>query len=1314
MRILIVILALIAAVVTTLVSSRPHLDQMETRLSRSVAIALNEDERFGNVEIQFDHLKGTLSGTVPTEEAKRDAEKTARRNRMAGRIVNEIKVLQRDQASQLLVTYEDGEVFLKGSLPSEEIRNALVEAASSAGQFSSDLFVSDRVQFSDWQNELILNLPDLLKDATKMRLEISPAGISAQGGIRGEAAKSKFIATAENLQPGAIFTQKIDVLPDLPAQLVVVLNGKSAKIGGRLPNESQKNELSQQMAQNGLDLDFGDLEISPRVIQPTWLPKVTAFLPTFVSSGIDSFELSDSGLTLIGKIKGDAAKEKLLLGANKITSKIFDNVEFVPDRPAMIFATLADGVLTIEGELAPPESGETLLKSTPSVQNEVERDPRVIRPAWQKQAFPFVTAFFKDAKSGAISIRDNNLLLSREIKGEAARDALVSSAQAQFPSLKIDNQITLEPDQPAKLVASLKNQTLTLSGQIDDVEIKKQLLALTNQPSINKVIADELAINRRVIKPQWSVGLADFLKVGFANITEGSFELDPSNLRLERTVIGKTGNEAFLSAAKKFWPEAKIENFLTIQPDQPVLLQAALKDGKLRLNGLVQDQATKEKILAAASEIEPLPILSADIKTDPMVIFPEWMDEIPNFLTSFLSEAEQAELNLKNGGLELTRDGLTSEQKGKFALQATSFLSKDGKFIDKMKLAPDQPSVLTAVLSMGNLQLIGTVPTESLKAKIETAANAVGKKVSSKIQVSAEVAPPDWEKALPGFLTDFFDGADSAELEINGKGLRLKRQVPDNTLRGKLLARANLMLPEGAGLTNQLVLPPDKPANLEVVLTDGAMRLKGWIPDDATKNRIGKFASILDLAPEKVDNSLRTSSRIISPAWVNGLDGLLTAIFKQSTDAELTIDSDGILVRKIVSSTDQKDLILAKAKPLLPEGGKLTDEITVVIPKIAHLKIELLDGSILLSGLVPSQEISDAIGSAAAKLGDFKLTNDISIEEELEIAGWEKNAAPFIATFFAETEAAKVELTPTKLTLNRRVADEEAKTEFLKAAKAILPKEAELIDQIVVLKPSAAAPPAPAMNETEPQMPKPIVAKPIVVKPMSTVNPTQLASAALVVTFPNGGIQLSGALPDRWSRDTILEGSNRVGRTKNNILIVEELPKIKWPPAIGKFLPVFAEKAAEARLEIAEKTVLLFGETKDTNTKEVLLATLAATLPDGFEVRDHLHVAEEVTKVFSEAIPFRSGSTWISPESKELVEAVSKRILEIDNPRILIKGFADSADDPQTNTIVSEMRAKEIRDQLIELGIKPQVVEVVGAGENAGGKRVEITVVREK
>ena len=90
----------------------------------------------------------------------------------------------------------------------------------------------------------------------------------------------------------------------------------------------------------------------------------------------------------------------------------------------------------------------------------------------------------------------------------------------------------------------------------------------------------------------------------------------------------------------------------------------------------------------------------------------------------------------------------------------------------------------------------------------------------------------------------------------------------------------------------------------------------------------------------------------------------------------------------------------------------------------------------------------------------------------------------------------------------------------------------------------------------------------------------------------------------------------------------------------------------------------------------------------------------------------------MSPEAKVQIESVATRALEDKEAhRILIKGFANSSDDPQSNTSVSELRAYEVRDILIDLGLDAHSLEAVGAGDGEGnheGRRVEITVAKKK
>ena len=1062
MRYLVVILALILAVATTLFARRANVRDLESKLTEPVAEALARDGRFSKVSVRFERLVGVMSGTVPSEQAREEAERLARRSKTAGHIVNRIEILRRDQPALLTMSFKEGEIHLEGALPSEVFRNDLVRAASAAGDVSSDLLVSDRVSFDPWQTPILEELPALFEKAKALKVAISPDGLDLEGGVKGQEAKSALLERAARLKTAKI-TERVAILPDLPPTLTILADGKNATLSGRLADEAAKQKIVDWVAAAGIQTQAEDLTVSKRVEPANWAA-LDAFLPAFSKSGVSRLTLDESGLTLSGEIKGDEAKEQLLAKARSVSDQVRDEVELAPDRPAKFTATLADGKLVLEGQL-PPQNAENTAK-TPKigsgvvVEDRIERNRRVIAPKWDTDVAPFLEAFFKDAKSGVARLDGNQLVLNREIKGEAAREAMLKLAGERFAGVSLKSEITLAPDQPAQLLATLNEGKLSVTGQVAKEQTKAAVAGLQGETGIAQVDVSGLKVSPRVIAPAWSPRLAAFLKSALDGRKAGVIELDPEKLRLKRSVKGQTGKNALMAAAKAFWPEAKVIDELTVEPDKPAALAVALSGGELTLSGSIPDAATRAQLVQAVAKIQPAPKLVNQLKIDPMVIPPNWENRMAGFLSDFFSGTNAAQMKLDGAKLQLTREGLRSEEKAKLAVQAARLLPLGGEYVDEMKLAPNQPALLTAILSQGKLRITGAVPSPTLKSRIEQAAAATNFEVTGEIQVSSQIAKPAWEEGLPAFLTEFFAGAAAGELELTGQGMRLNRRVPDSKTQGKLLARANLLLPDGAGLTNQIMLPPDKPASLHVLLEDGKLRLKGWVPDEAAKNWAQKLAGNLKLKEEAIENSLRISGKIMPPTWTQGVEALWPDLFAQANEAELSVGPEGVRIRREMADPAAKVALLAKAKSLVPKDGELTDQIVIVVPRIPRLYATLADGELMIQGLVPSQEIKAAVGSAAAGAGDFEVVNALDVDTNLTMPGWEKTAAGFVGKFFAGTEAAEIDLTPKLVKMKRQVADAKAKSAFIDQAKAFLPKDAKLVDEIAVVAPPK--PPAPA------------------------------------------------------------------------------------------------------------------------------------------------------------------------------------------------------------------------------------------------------------
>ncbi|MDR1737708.1 MAG: OmpA family protein [Candidatus Symbiothrix sp.] len=95
-------------------------------------------------------------------------------------------------------------------------------------------------------------------------------------------------------------------------------------------------------------------------------------------------------------------------------------------------------------------------------------------------------------------------------------------------------------------------------------------------------------------------------------------------------------------------------------------------------------------------------------------------------------------------------------------------------------------------------------------------------------------------------------------------------------------------------------------------------------------------------------------------------------------------------------------------------------------------------------------------------------------------------------------------------------------------------------------------------------------------------------------------------------------------------------------------------------------------------------------------------IKEEVRKLFKRAlngIQFETGKATIKKTSNPILNEIVK-VMD-DNPSYLltISGHTDNVGKPESNQILSENRAKAVKDYLIEHGIKAERLTALGFGD---------------
>jgi outer membrane protein OmpA-like peptidoglycan-associated protein len=196
----------------------------------------------------------------------------------------------------------------------------------------------------------------------------------------------------------------------------------------------------------------------------------------------------------------------------------------------------------------------------------------------------------------------------------------------------------------------------------------------------------------------------------------------------------------------------------------------------------------------------------------------------------------------------------------------------------------------------------------------------------------------------------------------------------------------------------------------------------------------------------------------------------------------------------------------------------------------------------------------------------------------------------------------------------------------------------------------------------------------------------------------------------------------------DEVKIAKSAGRALWVPAVAGFLPYFGGMVPDGTLEIRDGKLTLSGQAFDSAARDHLLAELTRALPaDLLKVEDQMTLIHEGTA--SGSLPpfliyFNSNSDWIRPDGrKEIGRAVALGKTLPPGSTILVKGFADVRGDPRSNQALSELRARSVHDELMELGLPKDQIKLIAVGSAEARKgrsdevwskdrRVEIIAVR--
>jgi outer membrane protein OmpA-like peptidoglycan-associated protein len=876
-------------------------------------------------------------------------------------------------------------------------------------------------------------------------------------------------------------------------------------------------------------------------------------------------------------------------------------------------------------------------------------------------------ALHADERFSAVAV-EYNLLDGRvagRVPGPSVREEVLAVADAARPAGRLFDhlEIVLPRDQPARILVSGAEGGLTLSGTVGDADFKDSLETSLAPVVAGRAIQNQLAVSERVRQPEWAANAGPLIARFLQRIPGGTVELSDSQFLLRGRIKGEEAREALLADVRTFLPKGgNLVSEIDLLPDRPAQLTVKRAGSEYSLSGRLPTPADATGIAQALGSRGTVRNL---VEADARVVAPAWAGKLPAFLQGFFADGE-GEVSLDGNRLNVSGDRPASKGKAGWTGLLDAMKTAGLEVTDSMRLVPDLEPSLHAKLEGGVLSLHGRVPSDADRKRLSDAASATGTtKVANTLEVNPAVKSAPWLASVPGLFKSLFSNRPSGGLSFDGAPWRIAGETDNAVTREALLAEASKLLPQGVTMESsglRLAAAPGMPVRL--VLKDGRLTVTGALPVESRKAAAEK--ALDQLRPTTLDLSqLSVNPVAVTPPWADSVFALAKDFFRGAETGELEIQPQSVRMKREFPSTSERDKLLASLTKALPEGIALIDQ-TFLPSTVA---------------LVATPPISKPVPTPPA-------------------------TPPVMPAPPVPAKPTPPAVPPATMAL------------------AAAPSQSAPAAPAPITVASVPAPPKPA--------PTPAPAKPAAkTPPKSTAKSGSKSQPWMVARFQESERLLQGNLPDQASRKVLAAAlAKTTGSAKfvDDVTISRSTERAAWVPALAGFLPYFGGLVPDGIVEIRDGTLTLSGQAFDPPTRDRLLAELSQSLPDDLlKVEDHMTLAHETSPSGSLEpflVYFNSNSDWIRPDGRDQIEKVTALAKTFPaGSTVLVKGFADARGDARSNQKLSELRAKAVREQLLDLGLSKDQLELiaVGSAESSRGRsdqvwkkdrRVEIIPVR--
>jgi osmotically-inducible protein OsmY len=972
--------------------------------------AMLESKGYDPEILSMNGRDATLTGIVPTEDIKADAEAVIRsiagvrqvavQNNLAVSSVPAVtevpntaptpdlvsNLVSPDQISprtpSLSVAVAAGTVTLSG-LVAGGSRPQIIEAATELygeANVVDNLEVADDVDAPGWLVGALELLPQVKNEVQEGKLEATPEGITLSGTAATEQAKSGLAVAAQSATGLTVQNNLTVATPDFkPATFAMRLTNGKAELSGTVPEATIAPAVEAASRAVGAANVINNLQAASDVTTPPWGLGLFGVLPALANAAPDlGVDIVDKNVTLTGTVSSPEVRESLAKQVQDAVGAdvtVANQLQVAAQTPPQLRVKIAPDAVQVSGTVAQSTADKAVQvastvssitgSSSGSVVNQFTIGENVAQPAWLPALIDQVPTFAKDVQEAELNVQGSTITLVGAVPSEEQKATVEANMrQAVGTDPTIVNQLRVVAPivevQPALTIKMAEN-ALTISGNVAQATAEQVSETMTTLPDV--AVTNQLMTAENVVQPEWLPNVIGLMPTYTKDVQGLELDLKDNQVTLAGTVISdekkiELGEQLMQTVGES----VAVVNNLQIEAAEPVALRVKVVDGAAQIEGNVPEE-TAASVVASIDNV-PDTTVTNEIQAASNVAMPTWLPNIVTLLPKVTIDVKDADVNIEGNTITLAGVVASEEKKAELAATMSRAAGTEVEVINNLTIeapAPSEPVQLRVQIQDGVATVAGNVPastasqiTETVDAAPETSS------VTNEIEAAPNVKVPTWLPNVVAVLPEATKDIEDADVNIVADTITLAGTVTTEERKTEVANTVKQAAGADVNVINNLTVVP------EVVVEEPVVQ------EPATTE------AVASTEPEVAPATAEVQTEESAPPSVTSEAEVAPAA---ETAAPATSETETSQVEEPQAEIPQIE------EPASTEPAS-TPEPVVVAPiptRNPDVRIEIAGNTVRLTGTVPSAE---SVTAAVAPYKKETVENLLEPSPQVANAAW--------------------------------------------------------------------------------------------------------------------------------------------------------------------------------------------------------------------------------------------------------------------------------------------------------------------------------------